>query len=74
MPRNLRNRIEQCTPILDDSIKSKILANLNTYMQDDSNAWLMQSDGQYAQVLQRDNSNEPINAQSLLLENYSESY
>ncbi len=74
MPRNLRNRIEQCTPILDDSIKSKILANLNTYLQDNSNAWLMQSDGQYAHVLPRDNNDEPVNAQNLLLENYSESY
>jgi len=74
MPRNLRNRIEQCTPILDENIKSEILANLNTYLADDSNAWLMQADGQYVQALKREGNDEPLNAQNILLDNYSEKY
>jgi len=74
MPRNLRKRIEQCTPILDNDIKLKILSNLNTYLDDDSNAWLMQADGQYVRALRNDVHEEPINAQNILLNKYSEEY
>lgn len=51
MPRNLRNRIEQCTPIEDESLKSIIVDDLNCYLKDNSDAWEMQADGQYVQVI-----------------------
>lgn len=47
MPRNLRNRIEQCTPIEDEKLKTDIINDLNAYIEDNSSAWLMQSDGNY---------------------------
>jgi len=73
MPRNLRNRIEQCTPILDTAIKADIIENLATYLKDDSNAWLMQEDGSYSQALPQHGS-EPLNAQQSLLEKHSDKY
>jgi polyphosphate kinase len=49
MPRNLRNRIEQCTPIEDKNLKARITTDLNTYLSSDRGAWLMQADGHYIQ-------------------------
>jgi len=72
MPRNLRNRIEQCTPILDEKIKLSIFNDLNTYIKDNSNAWLMQADGQYVQAIQLSDDEGPINAQFELLEQFAD--
>jgi polyphosphate kinase len=74
MPRNLRNRIEQCTPILDDTIKQSILENLKTYLKDDSNTWLMKADGQYVPALPSEEGGEPVNAQQILLTKYCDEY
>jgi len=73
MPRNLRNRIEQCTPILDEKIKARIIKELEMYMSDNSNAWLMQSDGQYVQAIASEQDQHSINTQADLLNAYSES-
>lgn len=73
MPRNLRNRIEQCTPIEDTTIKESILQDLSTYLQDNSNAWLMQSDGQYVQTVSF-TSEQEHNAQQELLNQNTEDY
>lgn len=51
MPRNLRNRIEQCTPIEDSNLKDVIIRDLESYLKDNTGAWEMQADGQYAQVI-----------------------
>ncbi len=74
MPRNLRNRIEQCTPIADAEIRAKIIENLEAYLADNTNAWLMQADGHYAQSIQIGPEDEPRNAQQTLLNNYTEEY
>jgi len=74
MPRNLRNRIEQCTPIIDDALKTSIFNNLNRYLNDNSNAWLMQADGQYVHAIGTQGQSSDFNAQSALLEHYSEIY
>lgn len=73
MPRNLRNRIEQCTPIEDTIIKESILRDMTTYLQDNSNAWLMQSDGQYVQTVSFTTKQEH-NAQQELLNQNTEDY
>lgn len=74
MPRNLRNRIEQCTPIEDDAIRQTVLKDLLTYLSDNTNAWLMQSDGQYVQVIKCESEEEERNAQQILLNQYTEEY
>ncbi len=73
MPRNLRNRIEQCTPILDLAIKADIIQNLEIYLSDTSNAWLMQANGSYIQAVPSVES-PPLNAQQSLLEKHSDEY
>ena len=72
MPRNLRNRIEQCTPIKDKTLKQDIIEDLNMYLDDTENAWLLSSDGKYKKVTSQD-ENAKI-AQESLLNKHSESY
>ena len=67
MPRNLRNRIELCTPITDETIKSTIINDLHLYLKDNSNSWFMQSDGHYAQSFNHDGEEKPVSAQNNLL-------
>ena len=50
MARNLRNRIEQCTPIEDQSLRDTIIEDLETYISDNSGAWQMQADGGYRRL------------------------
>ncbi len=72
MPRNLRNRIEQCTPILDDQLKIEVINDLNKYIQDTENAWVLNSDGQYIKVIA--NESGESNAQSSLLLEHADSF
>ncbi len=72
MPRNLRNRIEQCTPILDPELKQRVINNLNRYLQDTENAWLLDSEGQYIKVISQ--ADEEFTAQGQLLEAHAESF
>lgn len=72
MPRNLRNRIEQCTPILDSELKSRITRDLNNYLQDTENAWLLNQNGEYIKVI--DTSQGAFNAQKNLLTHHAENY
>ena len=72
MPRNLRNRIEQCTPILDSGLKNQVRNDLEKYLQDTENAWLLESDGQYIKVIA--NEHGEFNAQQALLLDHAENY
>ena len=72
MPRNLKNRIEQCVPIIDEKIKLNIINDLYSYLKDNTNAWLMQSDGQYIHAIKQQVDEESFCAQTSLLERHSE--
>lgn len=74
MPRNLRNRIEQCTPIKDSQIKQRIRTNLDHYLSDNSDAWLMQKDGDYLKVANEHESIKAFNVQQTLLDQYSDEF
>lgn len=74
MPRNLRNRIEQCTPIKDLHIKQRIRKNLDLYLSDNSDAWQMQENGDYLKVSSQDETIETFNVQQALLDQYSDEY
>ena len=78
MPRNLKNRIEQCTPILNETIKNNIINDLEIYLKDNTSSWLMQADGKYIMSiptdLNGDESLDFIDAQQTILENLAESY
>ncbi len=77
MPRNLNNRIEQCTPIENIDLKSVIINDLHCYLEDNTSSWLMKEDGSYSLI----NTNQPAkntsekkhNAQQSLLEQYANS-
>jgi polyphosphate kinase len=49
---------------------SRVKNQLNTYLNDNTHAWLLQSDGSY-QHLQPSSEQSICNAQALLLENRS---
>ncbi|AJD46829.1 polyphosphate kinase [Isoalcanivorax pacificus W11-5] len=68
MERNLINRVETCFPINDPKLRERILyEGLEVYLQDNSQAWLLQSDGSYLRA--PFNEGEPlITAQQVLLE------
>ena len=72
MPRNLRNRIEQCTPLRDSTLKQTVVDDLHRYLNDSENAWLLKHDGKYEKVKSPDT--ELFNAQNELLLLHSESY
>ncbi len=55
MGRNFFNRVETCLPVEDKSIKKRIVKEtFDTYLEDNAQAWSLQSDGTYAAV-----SNQP---------------
>lgn len=71
MPRNMQYRIEQCTPIDDEGIHKRILTALHLYIKDNTDAWLMQSDGSY-RWLKREQPETRVCAQGTLLSDLSE--
>ena len=48
MDRNFFRRIELCFPVLDASLKRRVVAEgLDAYLEDNTQAWEMDADGQY---------------------------
>lgn len=66
MDRNLFQRVETCFPILDPDLRNRVIEEgLNTYLLDNTQAWLLQADGQW---LRADAGDEPAHiAQQILL-------
>jgi polyphosphate kinase len=50
MNRNMFRRVEICFPISDKKLAERILAELDGYLKDNSQAWLLQPDGSYLQA------------------------
>jgi polyphosphate kinase len=67
MNRNLFRRVEICFPIENKKLQNRILQNLNLYLKDNTQAWLLQSDGSYQQF-QRADTEEPVQTQTLLMQ------
>jgi len=66
MTRNMFSRVEVCFPIESSKHQVRILHDLELYLQDTGNAWILQSDGTYSKVA---GDQEPgFMAQSQLLE------
>lgn len=47
MNRNLFRRVEVCFPLEDKKVSSRVLNDLHANLNDNSQAWLLQSNGQY---------------------------
>ncbi len=70
MPRNLHHRVEACFPIEEKRPKDQVIKyGLLNYLNDNTQAWILQSDGTYKKI--RPGSQKPRNTQQHLLENYS---
>ena len=70
MERNLDKRIETCFPIENKKMITRVKKELESYLDDNTHAWLLQSDGSY-QHLQPVADESVNNAQAQLLEKLS---
>ncbi len=50
MPRNLDRRVELLVPVDDERCREKLIETLRAYFKDDTNTWLMRSNGTYRRV------------------------
>ncbi len=66
MNRNMFRRVEICFPIESKRLSNRILHDLDLYLKDNTQAWLLQPDGSYLQLLNTSND-EPTQAQALIL-------
>jgi polyphosphate kinase len=67
MNRNMFRRVEVCFPIESKRLSNRILHDLDLYLKDNSQAWLLQADGSYLPCIQAEN--EPlIRAQTQILQ------
>ena len=66
MNRNMFRRVEICFPIESKRLYNRILHNLELYLKDNTEAWLLQPGGSYLQLLNVCND-EPVQAQSVIL-------
>jgi polyphosphate kinase len=67
MERNLMNRVETAFPIEDPSLSARLLEDLDTYLADNCQSWILQSDGSYVQN-QPAEGEERLASQLVLLE------
>ncbi|MCK5121711.1 MAG: polyphosphate kinase 1 [Methylococcales bacterium] len=66
MSRNMFRRVETCFPIENKKLRDRILQDLGYYLKDNTQAWVLQSDGSYLQQ-QPAAGEEPFVAQNELL-------
>ena len=66
MNRNFFKRIEACFPVEDIKLKKRLFDELQIYLDDNSQAWLLNTDGSYELIIRKD-SEEKIYAQKTLL-------
>jgi polyphosphate kinase len=67
MERNLFKRVETCFPIDNATWSSRVKSELDLYLQDNCQSWILQSDGSYIKSEPKEGE-ERINAQQVLLE------
>ncbi|MCB8888093.1 polyphosphate kinase 1 [Halomonas malpeensis] len=65
MPRNMFHRVETCFPLKDKKLANRVRKDLETYLVDNCQSWLLQSDGSYQ--LQSPGAGDAISAQETLL-------
>lgn len=71
MDRNLFKRVETCFPIENKKLRDRVIHELEYYLRDNTQAWLLQQDGSYVRA--ETGEDEPFSAQQALLEEYSDS-
>ncbi|MEJ2345226.1 MAG: RNA degradosome polyphosphate kinase, partial [Gammaproteobacteria bacterium] len=67
MDRNFFRRVETCFPIEEENLRNRVVQDgLMTYLADNTQAWILQSDGTYKRT--KHGSQKPRTAQQILLE------
>ncbi|WP_220812476.1 polyphosphate kinase 1 [Pseudomonas paralcaligenes] len=67
MERNLDKRVETCFPMEGKKLITRVKKELESYLSDNTQAWVLQPDGRYQRTSPTGNAN-PRNAQAALLE------
>lgn len=73
MERNFFRRVETGFPLLEKSLRDRVIHDLETYLQDNTQAWVLGTDGEYTR-LQPEGDQTPLSAQQTLLETYSDDH
>jgi polyphosphate kinase len=73
MKRNLLRRVETCFPVESKKLRERIIDDLETYLADNNQAWILTADGRYQRVECPDTAT-PVAAQQALLEKMAKSY
>lgn len=73
MDRNFFRRVEACFPLQRNSHVQRIIKDLELYLADNEEAWLMRQDGSYQRV-KRGVNDPSIGAQETLLSVYADNY
>lgn len=69
MDRNLFQRVETCFPILDAKLRQRVIdEGLMIYLKDNSQAWLLNSEGEWRRAEPAEGSDDIVQAQQFLLE------
>jgi len=71
MERNFFRRVETAFPLLDSELRDRVIADLQTYLADNTQAWILDADGEYRRLVPGD-AEAPVSAQTALLEGYGE--
>jgi polyphosphate kinase len=69
MNRNMFRRVETCFPVDSKKLHDRILKDLESYLKDNTQAWILQSDGSYIQAKPKEDE-EPYLVQNELLKNF----
>jgi polyphosphate kinase len=69
MERNFFRRIEVAFPVQSARLRARIRADLDIYLEDNANAWLLQADGTYVHAVT--DPSTAADAQARLLANYA---
>src|SRR3569623_675447 len=65
MERNMFRRVEAAFPIEDKALKKRLIQELELYLKDNTQTWLLQADGRYQRL--KPKRKAPISAQMTLL-------
>jgi len=73
MKRNLLRRVETCFPIESKKLRKRIIEDLNVYLADNSQAWILSDTGRYDRVA-HPKDEDVISAQMTLLSSLAKTY
>jgi polyphosphate kinase len=70
MERNFFRRVEVAVPIERAKLRDRIIGDLESWLADNTNAWILQPDGRYERI--KSDGEAPYSAQQSLLDRYAE--